>query len=656
MPRSIDSCPPRQNFEVHQFSHQSTGFTRYRTTNLLDDTREKIDRQPIDVAVISFGANDTQGIYLDGEGSAYMSPRWQQIVTERVTAIVNLLRQRGIAVYWVGLPRMREADFEGQIAQMNAFYAERMRQLNVPFIETVSSTVDANGRYSPYLRNPDTGEQFNARANDGIHMTMTGYGVLTSGLAERIKRSVAEARAQAGLPAQQQAAAPPRPAAPSPSRPANTAAPSPAPPRPANVAAPRPGNTAAPRPAATTPARPANTAAPRPAPAARPASREQSGGAQLMALASALAVALAAAPPALPVAAAMQGVNCASSTLCEGGTLPAFLAKLHFANRSGAPIHILQIGDSHTAGDMITNGYRTRLQARYGNGGRGVLAAGRPYAGYITFGVTASESAGWTTNVIYGNRYNASGPAMGVSGFTRFTRGSGQTLGVSADTPDYAFDRVIVCALLRPGAGTISVRMGGQELVWPLDAAVPGAACRSLESSGMSSNASITTLDNNPVSITSFGTFHRRGGGVVVSNVGVVGAQLVHFGRTDDDVVRHEIAAYRPDLVVLAYGTNEGFGARGTRASMNPCCAARSRASAGWPAPMCRSCCWARPMPPAIMPGSARAAARAGTRRASWAKCARFSAVSRASFASAIGIGSRRWAAAAPPRRGCPRA
>src|SRR5690606_122557 len=39
-------------------------------------------------------------------------------------------------------------------------------------------------------------------------------------------------------------------------------------------------------------------------------------------------------------------------------------------------------------------------------------------------------------------------------------------------------------------------------------------------------------------------------------------AQLEHFGRTNDQVVRAEIAAYRPDLIVLAYGTNEGFSPR----------------------------------------------------------------------------------------------
>ena len=197
--------PADQNFEVHKFSHQATGFTRYRTTNLLDDTRAKIDQQPVDVAVLSFGANDMQGIFLDGHGAEFMSDRWKQIVTERVTAIIDLLRQRGAAVYWVGLPRMREAEYDQNVQQMNAFYVGVMRQLNVPFIETLSASVDGNGAYAPYLRDPRTGEQFSARTNDGIHMTIPGYYMLTRGLAERIRKSVEEARVQAGLPATRQA-------------------------------------------------------------------------------------------------------------------------------------------------------------------------------------------------------------------------------------------------------------------------------------------------------------------------------------------------------------------------------------------------------------------------------------------------------------------
>jgi lysophospholipase L1-like esterase len=253
---------------------------------------------------------------------------------------------------------------------------------------------------------------------------------------------------------------------------------------------------------------------------------------------------------------------CTSTTLCDAGTLSPVAAKLQAAQGGGEPVHILQIGDSHTAGDTITHGLRTRLQAVFGNGGRGVLAAGRPYAGYLTFGVTASESAGWRSNVIFGSRWQPDGPALGLSGFTRTTARAGETLGLTTDAPEFDFDRAVVCALMRPGGGMVTLRMGDATQNWSLQAPGEGVACRTIESERPVSSASITTLDDGAVSITSFGTF-RRAGGVVVSNVGVVGAQLQHFGRTDHGVLREELAVYRPDLIILAFGTNEGFG--GTR-------------------------------------------------------------------------------------------
>ena len=211
-------------YEVHQYSERSTGFTRYRSLNLLDDTRAKLDRQPIDIAVLSFGANDTQGIYLDGRGYQYMTEGWQRIVTERVTAIVNLLRERGIQVYWVGLPKMREAQFDTDIRAMNAFYVSRMQALNVPYIETASLSTGPDGQFAPYLTDPRTNQRVNARTNDGIHMTIPGYIIVMRQLTDRIRRSVAQA---GGRPVSQTAQARP------PSRPANAPAAS-APSRPAS--------------------------------------------------------------------------------------------------------------------------------------------------------------------------------------------------------------------------------------------------------------------------------------------------------------------------------------------------------------------------------------------------------------------------------------
>jgi lysophospholipase L1-like esterase len=49
------------------------------------------------------------------------------------------------------------------------------------------------------------------------------------------------------------------------------------------------------------------------------------------------------------------------------------------------------------------------------------------------------------------------------------------------------------------------------------------------------------------------------GDGVIVSNLGVVGATLRDLAARDEAVVEAELAAWRPALVVIAFGTNEGF-------------------------------------------------------------------------------------------------
>jgi hypothetical protein len=272
--------PTKDRFRVLKFSQQSTGFTRYGRMNLQERAERQIAEEgPIDLAVISFGANDTQGVYADGHAAALMSPEWQRIVGERVDGFVGLMRARGVAVYWLGLPKMRAAAFDADIAAMNDFYRRRMAALGVPFIDVHPLTVDAAGNYAAYLPDPINGNEPRLlRANDGIHMSMNGYVVITRALAGRIRDYVAAAT-QVALPgAPPEAAVPPAPA------PVVVPAPSPRPAirRPeAKPAAPRPKPETAPvhavKPVPASPAEHApalRPAAPRvEAPAAAPAAK-----------------------------------------------------------------------------------------------------------------------------------------------------------------------------------------------------------------------------------------------------------------------------------------------------------------------------------------------------------------------------------------------
>jgi len=216
----------KAGYQVIKYSQQATGFTRYKTLNLEEHDRARLAPAPVDVAVISFGANDMMGVADGGHVYALLTPKWKAAIARRVSSYVAMLRGQGAIVYWVGLPKMREAAYDADVVRMNAFYRDLMAQLGVAFIETAPYSIDAEGRYAAYLPDAATGKPILMRANDGIHMSMNGYIRITRGLAGRIRSYVDQARAQAG------GGAPPPPVAPSaplvtppPVRPAPKAAP-----------------------------------------------------------------------------------------------------------------------------------------------------------------------------------------------------------------------------------------------------------------------------------------------------------------------------------------------------------------------------------------------------------------------------------------------
>ena len=189
-----NQLPRREAFQVLQYSQQATGFTRYRQMNLEDRLAEILAQGPVDVAVISFGANDTQAIMIGGKLLPLLSPRWQAEIGARISRYVQALQAQGASVVWVGLPVMRETKYDAQVQGLNAFYAGLMQQLRVPFIDTRTAAADGQGRYAAHLPGKD-GVPWLVRAGDGIHMSMKGYRLLTNGLATRLRAWGLAARA-----------------------------------------------------------------------------------------------------------------------------------------------------------------------------------------------------------------------------------------------------------------------------------------------------------------------------------------------------------------------------------------------------------------------------------------------------------------------------
>jgi lysophospholipase L1-like esterase len=268
-------------------------------------------------------------------------------------------------------------------------------------------------------------------------------------------------------------------------------------------------------------------------------------------------------PLALALGLLLPGIAVANDCqreACNLATLRPIFAQLdaaHMRTPGTRPIHIVQIGDSHTAGDVLTGAWRDLLQARYGNGGRGVLAPGRPWDGYITHSVTATMSPSWRVATSFGKGSENAAAPLGLSSYSLTSLQPGAAIGLTTDSPAMDFDRFVLCAMAGPNDATLTVRLGGTDQRITLDAPIPTPRCTTIRSD--TPQASVTVIaGDRPATITSWATF-RDQGGVALSNLGVVGAQLRHFGRTDDAVIAEELRAYTPDLIVLAFGTNEGF-------------------------------------------------------------------------------------------------
>ncbi len=182
--RELDGTP---GVTVTKFSEVSTGLSRYDYVDIHAKTTRQLDDEPVDVAVILFGTNDAQGISIDGVVHDFGTEGWKAAYARRVDDLVALLRSRDVAVYWVGLPRMKRPTFDARMTIINDVVEGRMKALGVPYLETVDLTSNAQGEYEAYLSGAGGRRQL-MRANDGIHMSMAGYLRISAPVAERLKR------------------------------------------------------------------------------------------------------------------------------------------------------------------------------------------------------------------------------------------------------------------------------------------------------------------------------------------------------------------------------------------------------------------------------------------------------------------------------------
>jgi lysophospholipase L1-like esterase len=222
-------------------------------------------------------------------------------------------------------------------------------------------------------------------------------------------------------------------------------------------------------------------------------------------------------------------------------------------------VHILQYGDSHTASDLGVAVFRRSMQARFGDGGRGFVSIGKPWKSYAQDGIRGGMSKEFEPLKVKFHKdhtftgidgcYGLLGVGITASkaGARAWTdvaaRASHVELAYEQDPQGGSFDVFIDGAR----AGRVATR-----------AAQAGSGYFAFDAADTPHQIELRTVGDGEVRV--FGmNLDRPEAGVVVDALGINGAQVFTPLRWNEQHFTEQLRHASPDLVVLAYGTNEAL-------------------------------------------------------------------------------------------------
>jgi hypothetical protein len=216
------------------------------------------------------------------------------------------------------------------------------------------------------------------------------------------------------------------------------------------------------------------------------------------------------------------------------------------SGRRSQPISVLHLGDDHIAYDRFAGALREHLVSRFGSAGRGLMMPGL----FPVRGMKAERAGQWT---IQSAASGAQGP-FGITGVRMTAASSDSWLRFTA--AQGSFDWAEVTFMTGQGFGAALVSLDGDTRLVPTAA---GAANEtSIRISSKSRELFIKPRGDGPISVLSVATGTNTPG-IAYSNLGLAGATAAVPAKWDAGFAASDLQRLGPDLILLEYGTREGF-------------------------------------------------------------------------------------------------
>ena len=151
-----------------------------------------LESRPVDIGVVMLGINDARDIFIAGQRIPFGSEEWKRIYAARVDNIMETFRNAGVALYWVGLPPVRDAQLNAAARLITEVIRARAAANGVRFIDIYDKFAGPDGAFAE--NGPDiNGQIVRLRARNGIHFIRPGNTKLAALVMEVIRRDVEQA-------------------------------------------------------------------------------------------------------------------------------------------------------------------------------------------------------------------------------------------------------------------------------------------------------------------------------------------------------------------------------------------------------------------------------------------------------------------------------
>ena len=243
----------------------------------------------------------------------------------------------------------------------------------------------------------------------------------------------------------------------------------------------------------------------------------------------------------------------------DGTSMEALHRSLRRAAAGEGQARLVFFGASHVASDLFTGYIRRELQTRYGDAGHGFLVPVHPWRTYRHRDINIeSDGKRWETQRIRVG--DSEVQRVGIAGIAMVSKRPGSFGTVyTAEQGEYGrtasfFD---LYYMKHPRGGDMDILIDGRRARRiSTRAAKPSTAYATFRVPDAPHRFEIRTLSKRPVWL--FGlAVERDQPGVVVDTLGINGSRARYQLLWDDEVYREHLRRRKPDLVVLAYGTNE---------------------------------------------------------------------------------------------------